>query len=546
MKIDRAPWLAPTLLAAFALALRMPNLDQGAHFDELYHVLAASAWLTEGDLRIAEGHYDRAALFTKLVATCFALFGESLVVARLPSLLAGIALVVSVFLWTRSVAGTAAAWLAGLLVSISPEGIDASQFARFYALHSLLCWLGAIGVYELVIRPPDALRPRILLLVGVLTAFGLALHLQSITWIAFVSVAFWAVTAYALPLLRTRLPGWRLWVGISGLLLVAGVAAILILQTEFGAAALRIYRTTPLWLASNQGAFWYYHSHLVNYYPVLWPLTAIAVLVGLADRPQPVGFCSCIFAIGFLALSFAGPKVPRYLYYAIPFLFVVWSVALACIWPRLRQFLEECMQRAFFLQPARVHRIAIWSLICMALAWAVITNRAVLQAVAQSVGINLATGHAEADWPTAEKELSSWLDEADVVLTTEELMALYYLGQYDLLVSKSRLSESTEAHEFGVDDRTGRRVISTPQSVGLILDCFSDGLIVSRETHWRDPAELDDAVANLITARAARLDLKARGIVAYVWNRPSDGARPARCERLPDLAVGTSLKGDDG
>jgi hypothetical protein len=284
----------------------------------------------------------------------------------------------------------------------------------------------------------------------------------------------------------------------------------------------------------------------VNYYPVLWPLTAIAVVVGLAHRPQPVAFYGCVFAIGFLALSFAGPKVPRYIYYAIPFLVVVWSIGLACAWPRLRHFLEECMQRTFFLEPARVYRIAIWSFLCMALAWAVITNRAVLQAVAQSVGINLTAGRAEADWPTAQRELGAWLADADVVLTTEELMALYYLGQYDILVSKSRLSESAEGHEFSIDDRTGRRVISTPRSVGLILDCFSDGLIVSRETHWRDAAELDDAVANLIAARARRLDLEARGIIAYVWSRPGDGARPARCEQLPDFAAGTRLQGHDG
>jgi 4-amino-4-deoxy-L-arabinose transferase-like glycosyltransferase len=536
MNIDRAPWLAPTLLAAFALALRLPNLDQGAHFDELYHVLAASAWLAEGKLQIAEGYYDRAALFTKLVAIFFALFGESLVVARLPSLVAGIGLVVSVFWWTRSVAGAAAAWVAGLLVCISPEGIDASQFARFYALQTLLCWLGAIGVYELVIRPPDTLRMRILLLAGVFAAFALALHLQPITWIALASVALWAVAASALPLLRARSPDWRLLVGFSGLLVVAGVAALLILQTPLGDAALGMYRATPLWLASNRGVFWYYHSHIVDYYPVLWPLTAIAVLVGLAHRPQPVGFCTCVFAIGFLTLSFAGPKVPRYIYYAMPFLFVLWSVALVSVWPRLRQFLEHCVRRTFLIQPARAQRVVIWSSICLALAWAIITNRAALQAVAQGVGVNIATRQAEADWTTAQKELASWLAEADVVLTTEELMALYYLGQYDILVSKSRLSEIGNGHEFSVDGRTGRRVISTPGSVQLILDCFSDGLIVSGEWHWRNAAELEDAVANLIAARATRLDLKARGIVAYAWRRSDDAARPARCDRLSDLA----------
>ena len=102
---------------------------------------------------------NRTALFTIFLAQWLGLFGENLVVARLPSLIAGVALVVLVFLWTRTVAGNLAAVLAALLLALDPENVQISQFARFYALHALLFWLGAVGTYRLVTSPPAGSRP---------------------------------------------------------------------------------------------------------------------------------------------------------------------------------------------------------------------------------------------------------------------------------------------------------------------------------------------------------------------------------------------------
>src|SRR5687768_5411283 len=102
MLIGRSSWLAPALLGCLALAVRLPNLDHAAELDELYHFFAAQSWLAEGQLRVAEGVYARTALFTIFLAQWLGIFGENLVVARLPSLIAGTALVVLVFLWTRA------------------------------------------------------------------------------------------------------------------------------------------------------------------------------------------------------------------------------------------------------------------------------------------------------------------------------------------------------------------------------------------------------------------------------------------------------------
>ena len=143
-------WLSAGLLFAAAVLIRLIDLDHLPRNDELYTVLAARGWLTDGVPRIADGIYDRAELYTILVAQFFRVLGESLVVARLPSLLAGSGLVVAVFLWTRSVAGNAAAWIAALFVCLSPLEIQLSQYARFYTLFGLLFWLGATGIYALV------------------------------------------------------------------------------------------------------------------------------------------------------------------------------------------------------------------------------------------------------------------------------------------------------------------------------------------------------------------------------------------------------------
>jgi 4-amino-4-deoxy-L-arabinose transferase-like glycosyltransferase len=537
----RATWMAPLLLFALALAMRLAHLDDFATFDELYHVLAARGWLAEGEMRIAEGTYERAPLYTLLVAQFFALFGESLEVARVPSVLAGAALVVLVFVWTRKVAGALAAWLAALLVCFAPDGITTSQIARFYALHGLLFWLGAIGTYRLLTEPPRGLQFA-MLAAGTLASFALALalHLQPLTLIGLVGLGLWVALAYVLPWLIRRLPQWSVWLVVFGLLLLGAVGTALFLQTELGAALLAEYRGTPLWMAETRNAFWYYHLGFMLDYPTLWSLSALAVLVSLAYRPQPAAFCTCVFAVAFFLLSFAGPKGIRFMYWAMPFLFVLWGMALAFVWPSLRHFLEGVATRALAsLRLDRLGRPVALSAVALTLVVTLVANGVFPKTVATMAGVTLPPNEPRADWAASKPQLAPWLAEADIVLSTSELHALYYLGRYDILISKSRLGELESRGEFTRDYRTGRPVISTPESVEWIMDCYDDGLIVSSDVRWRSPSQLDDEVANLITARAEAVELEAPGVLAYVWQRPDEVARPSTCATLADLTQST-------
>ena len=154
-EVKKGSTLVPVVLLFFlSVVIGAIGLDHLPRNDELYTLLAARGWLIDGVPRIADGVYDRAQLYTILVAQFLRVFGESLAVARLPSLIAGSLLVVAVFVWTRSVAGNLAAWIAALFVCLSPLTIQMSQYARFYTLFGLLFWLGAVGIYALVEAPP--------------------------------------------------------------------------------------------------------------------------------------------------------------------------------------------------------------------------------------------------------------------------------------------------------------------------------------------------------------------------------------------------------
>ena len=534
---QRFPWLVPAILGCVALAVRLPNLAHVAELDELYHFFAAQSWLVEGQLKIADGVYNRTALFTIFVAQWLGLLGENLVVARLPSLVAGVALVVLVFLWTRAVAGTLAAVIAALLLALDPEHLNVSQLIRFYSWHCLLFWLGAVGTYRLGTSPPPTLGGSMLLAMGVVVCFAAALYLQLTTLIGLLGVAIGGAVALGLPWLaksshRTR---WGVAVGVA---LLGAVAISALIKTGLAGQLLDRYRSTPLFGAENRDAFWYYHSYLIIYYPTLWSLLAPAVVIGLAYRPRPTAFCACLVAVAFVAHSFAGPKGMRYFTYALPFLFVLWGIALAEVWTRLRRFLEEASARALaWLGLGRLGAPGTFALLATVLVFTIAANGAWLRTAANVFDFVIPPMKRQPDWTAARDTLAPWLADAAVVVTTNELSALYYLGRYDVLISKSRLSEYGDGDDFSLDPRTGRPVIGTAESLALILNCYPEGLIVADDSRWNNRAQVSDAVIRLVESRAEELELPAAAMRAYVWRQPDDGLRSEACARLPaDMA----------
>ena len=209
-------------------------------------------------------------------------------------------------------------------------------------------------------------------------------------------------------------------------------------------------------------------------------------------------------------------------------------MALAYVWTALRKFVLEVTDGA--LRGLGIpHTPAIKAaLIAATVAFIVLANTATVRTATMLAGITVPPEVAPPDWAAAAEPLRPWVDQASVVLTTSDLEALYFFGDYDVLINKSRHWELPERVEFGRDPRTGRPIVSTPELVALLIDCFPDGLIVTSEHRWRVSHQLDDAVANLIIERTVPLELpRSSQMMAFRWERSPGKAVPAECANLP-------------
>lgn len=527
------------MLFTTSVLIRLIGLDHVPAFDELYTLLAARGWLVDGVPRIADGVYERAELYTILVAQFFRAFGESLVVARLPAVLFGSLLVAAVYVWTRAVAGSTAAWIAALFLCFAPLGIEIAQFARFYALHGLLFWLAAVGVYALC-EQHWSRAWKLGLALGLSLCLLVALHLQKLTVVGLVGISCWLI---AVPALRwfaspTLDPRMR-WITVAVLVALFAVIAVILVGSGPAEELFRLYQYSPLHNVGERNEIWYYHYNLIERYPSLWPLFPFLALLAVATNPRPALFCMWIFVGIFFVLSLAGMRHLRFFFFSTPFLFILWGIALAPLLRTLSEWVLTTVRRSLpHLAPIEPRASIGAGLIVLALLFLILANGAPARTLLRPLGITLTEG-AWADWGAASESLKPWAESASIVLTTRELHALYYLDRYDVAVSASRIFE-LNGQEFTRDPRTGRPIISTAESLRLMLECFPDGLFIADRTSWRVAQDVDDAAANLLETRAIPIDLPpASGVLAFRWEAPGGWSRPPECDaRLDATLVG--------
>jgi hypothetical protein len=535
-------WLAPLFLCLAAGLLYTINLDKLPNPDELHHVIAARGLLEDGQPRIAEGLYTRGLLYTWMVAGSYALFGDSLAVARLPSVLCMALLAAVIFVWVRREANALAAWIGAGLFAVSPFAVDMAQFSRFYAPQCLGFFLGMALLYE-AIGTPGGWGRRALLAALALPPLLIALHFQPTTLIGLMGLALWAAGTVGLPwLMEDGEAGRRKRLAFAGLVALGLVLLAGLWLSGTLAGLWHRYRWTPLFNQDVQDQFWYYHAWYSLLYPSLWPLTGVLALVAVAAWPRPAGFSLVVFATAFLLNSVAAAKNLRYLVYAQPFLFALWGMALASLWPPLQAFARRLRQGLVgpleSVAPG-LGRLA-GALLGAALLFLLLANPAWLRTASLLGDFTVPPEQPSPDWPAVADELAPWLQRADIVVTTEELATLYYLGRYDVRFSRSKLDElpDAEQRQFGIDHRTGRPVVSTTESLERILACYPSGVILGPQASWNNRLLLDQEQTRLIQARAEPIPLpRGAHIFAYRWQHPAGFVPAPICADLPRFSV---------
>jgi hypothetical protein len=525
------------LLGAIALLPRLLWLDAEPHVDELYHLLAAEGLLERGEPAIGGGLYERALLFTHMVAWSLGLIGPGLEVARLPSVAAGLGLVLALFLWLRHVAGPIAAWTGGLLLALSPLAVELSQLARFYALHALVFWLAAGGIVAAV-QPGRAPARRTLLLAGAALLLLPALHLQDLTLVGVAGLALW-LAILAMPALgRSLRDGGTTVRAISAAALLGGLVLLAwLLQSEVASLAWAKLRFTPLWAEEFKNQVHFYHLRLAQQFPVLWPLTGLLALAALAWRPRAAGFCLMVFATGLALGSLAGMKDDRYLFYALPFLFALWAIAAASLAGRIAAAVTAVASDARrAVLPALPRRTTDAALVAGAVLFAISAGSAPAK-----LAFDLVRGHGPegagrvtTDWWRAAPSLRGAVRDADVVIVSDELAALAALGRADVVIARTRLSDAGRAPEFAVDPRTGVRMVSEPASILAMIACRPNGLVLLADRNTRYAWAVPPATSAMIEARTTPLPLPHGGeIHAFTWQTAVADIRPCPAPLAP-------------
>ena len=483
-------------------------------YDELVHVLAARGLLKTGQPVIADGVYDRAELFTRVVAASFRIAGDNLVSARLPALLCGMALVALMGGWVTRRAGLLAGISSAIVLAIAPASTELSVLARFYTMHALAVAVMLIAGYEATSprRPPQT---RIALVTLVLVAGSIAWHLQVTTAIAIGAGAFGlAATASVDHWTEVR----TLVVRHSVLCAVGAIAVTTI--AAIVASRLGLFeqlREAPLWDQGNAGKLGYYNTALVKDLPLFWPLLPIAALVALRSDQRLALFCIGVSGIGLLVHSIAAQKALRYVYYLLPFLAVLWGCGAAAAASHVAEVLKS-------IAPGlRSKCVSIGVLLMVfTLANSQEGQRACRLMVGRESKVQTLSFAGEADWARAMAALRPIVPTVNRIVVSNSMKALYVLGNYDVAINANDVLESESGKEFGRDPRTGRPAIGTAESMAKVIGRHGRTLVIVEDEKLGQAAGVAMEVVALLEASCQRVVTpQSSGVTAWLCMKQS-------------------------
>ncbi|KAA8606538.1 hypothetical protein AL036_14055 [Salipiger aestuarii] len=494
---------------------RVGHLYADPSYDELYHILAAQSWLTDGSLRLHQGSYERTPIFTALTGWMFWLAGEpNLAMARLPGVLFGSLGAAAAALWSRQVAGPAVGWIVAFFVVFWPSGIQLSQTIRFYTLHGLLFFVAAVAVYQLF-APRRKAATRLALTLVALTAVLSAKLFQDSTLVGVLGLAIWAAGFVALPILLRLRYRMVILVILSALLLAAVAAAF---ASGMLASIWAKYTISP-WGRDVTA----YHRVFSRFYPAVWSLTPLLAILALRSFPRPAAFCTTLVVVGLIVHSFAGVQNVRYIYYLTPFLFTLWAMGLAVLVPALARMMQRAL-RGFRgpLGHGRAPQFALAFIACFAL----VTQDAIPASVKLMLGRFAVPLARVADWSEARPQVERLVDDGALIVTNDDLSALYYLGGFDVVFSNNWLPEMNNT-EFARDPRTGRPLISDPASLRALVRAYPHGAFVVSVEWWKQWPK-NNSIGALLQAfdvPGVSLSTQRAGPVWILrWQGPAPGA----------------------
>lgn len=512
------------ILAVFvvALAIRLAHFENEPITDELYHLLAAQSWADDGTFAIADGEYRRAEGFTVLVAIVGAASDWSVDGIRIFCVVIGALLVAAIYAWTRINVGAAEALVAALLFGILPTAIFLAQYIRFYTLHALLFFLLAWCVW--MATRPGTHRSRTGAAVAILPVALFALHLQVTTLVGLAALVLWALLARH-DYLAGLVPRTAHRVAMAGgMIVVAAIAAWL--GHDWFFELLATYRESALWNSSDNAL--YYHNEYRDDFGVLWSLAPAAAIVALVSRPMPAFFCVCIFTVAFIMQSFGGMRSERFMFYALPFLAILWGIAAVAVGRRFHAMIAAALEMSGFAgRRGRLAAMLPGALVTGVATFALLTVPAVETAARMTFGIRTKPpeywDRYRSNWANVAPHLRSIAEDAGTLIATQPLHAIWYLGDVDFAMNATSLADVAPPGRHAMTDpRTGRVVFDNLDVLRSIVECDATGLVIVHGPALHNESRVGDGIADYVTSEMTEVPLPVRtDMRVFRWRTPT-------------------------
>jgi len=468
------------VILTIALISRVALLELPPIYDELYQFLPSVNWANIETLSILDGIYSRAANFSRLIALSFDISGrQDLWTARFfPSVLPGALLVLVVFAWTRAIIGKPASLIVAGLMVFWPLGIEVSQYIRFYALQGFVFFCAAALAYYITDRTQSLWRLSICIVL-MISLFLFSLQLQTLSLVGGAAVVLWLV-----------IDKYSFFVNLNWKILILG----LICAVATGIALLLSLGDyiNDLWVGFRWQAwpgpidYTFYHRVFRVSYPTLWTLFPIALGVALLKNPRPALLCILVFGISLVVQSLGGLKAQRYVYSTMPFFFVIWAICLQAAIPSLRHLMGQLRAHLDSKVGGLFGRFTIIAFTVGCLSFVVGSNPAFVNSISLITGTKKEKllGKKRWDWHNATELSAPWIKDGAFVVTTEELYATYWLGDFDLGFNQARYRELAlllpgEPEPFVADPRTGRPMIGQFPDLKKVMECEPVGIILA-------------------------------------------------------------------
>lgn len=502
------------VLFVIASITRLVSINHSPYDDEMFHVLAAQSWSSGNSLSIGDGVYNRAYLFTIIIGYLFQLFGENLIIARLPALFMGVLWVIILFIWLRFSVGRMSGYIASLLFCFAPHAIELSQFCRFYTLHGVSFLLSCITIYIIFNKKLSSLKNSIL---GGIALFLLifAYHLQITTLIGIAGLVIWIVIEF----IRRNLKSLKKILFFTLTSIITIVIIMLVLNSTNHYKVDQSLFHTPYLIENN---IQYYHKLFLSQYPSLWPFLPIAIIFAIIIKPNIALPCSCIFLTSFIIHSIAGTQEERHIYYAVPFFFVIWGIIFQELIPYIRKYSSHLfygLAKTLKIQLSQLSTFWIKRIMMVIIfVFFVLCNGAFPRTIHTIFGKSYFFGLNQSNWETSKDRLLQLANESSIVISTNFTKTLYYLDRLDIVFSKNIVEDSLHGKEFEKDPRFGKVVISSLNSLKQILSSYSSGLFIIQSAEWRSPFRMDNETADFLESQVTKIELPEEArLIAFYW-----------------------------